>query len=217
MRRESPQKLHHRASGRWQPGEHLLDDAIAAGPADLQGIFGNARPVELEIGSGKGTFLLARGKARPELNVLGVEWAGSYAAYCADRFRRHGLDNVRMLHADATDFVTHCLPDACLLRVHVYFPDPWPKRKHHRRRSIQLPFVDQLWRVLMPGGQLLIVTDHQAYFQHIRRVLAQARGWCLTNFPTMHDADGQIVGTNFERKYIAQGRPFYQAARMKYV
>ncbi len=217
MRRESPQKLHHRPAGKWQPGEHLLDDALAAGPVDLQGVFGNGRPVELEIGSGKGTFLLARGKARPELNFLGVEWAGSYAAYCADRFRRHGLDNVRMLHADATDFVTKCLPDACLLRVHIYFPDPWPKRKHHRRRSIQLPFVDQLWRVLVPGGQLLIVTDHQGYFQHIGRVLAQARRWCRTNFPTMHDADGEIVGTNFERKYIAQGRPFYQAARMKYV
>jgi tRNA (guanine-N7-)-methyltransferase len=102
------------------------------------------------------------------------------------------------------------------LRVHVYFPDPWPKRRHHRRRTIQLPFVTDIRRVLIPGGQLIIVTDHLGYYRHIRRVLANAGGFIPVPFPQMADKEGELVGTNFERKYIAQGRAFFNMALMKY-
>ena len=213
MRTESPQHLAR--GGKWDTGGFLLDAAAMLRPADLAGLYGNARPVELEIGSGKGTFLLARAKARPEVNFLGIEWAGAYAAYCADRFRRHGLANVRMVHADATYFLPKHLAAAAVQRVHIYFPDPWPKRRHHRRRSIQRPFLAELRRVLTPGGQLLIVTDHADYAQHIHRVLEGAPGFARIDFPKMVDAEDGRVGTNFERKYIAQGRPFYRFARLR--
>ena len=195
----------------------LLEESVAEEAVDLRAVFRNGRPVEMEIGSGKGTFLLARAAARPEVNFLGLEWARAYCHYTADRIRRAGLANVRMLRADAGPFVKACLPDACLLRLHVYFPDPWPKRRHHRRRLIQPPFVEEACRVLQPGGQLIIVTDHQGYFHQIRRVLRDVPGLAFTAMPRMVDADGEIVGTNFERKYVAQGRPFYSLARMRYV
>ncbi|MFW6132955.1 MAG: tRNA (guanine(46)-N(7))-methyltransferase TrmB, partial [Planctomycetota bacterium] len=102
------------------------------------------------------------------------------------------------------------------IRVHIYFPDPWPKRRHHRRRLIQPPFVDLLRRVLSPGGELLVVTDHLGYFEHIRRVLTDAPCFARIRFPRMADATGEQVGTNFERKYIAQGRAFYHLARLRY-
>ncbi|MFP4107126.1 MAG: tRNA (guanosine(46)-N7)-methyltransferase TrmB [Phycisphaerae bacterium] len=217
MRQESPRKLTHQKREKFQTQGILLPAPKPGEMMNFREIYGNDHPVELEIGVGKGTFLVERSAARPELNFLGIEWAGAYAAYCADRFHRRERTNVRMMHADATEVVGGCLPDESLWRVHIYFPDPWPKRRHRRRRSIQLPFVKQLWRVLRPGGQLLIVTDHLDYFQQIQRVFTRAEGFCRIPFPEMHDTEGEIVGTNFERKYIAQGRPFFNIAHIKYV
>jgi tRNA (guanine-N7-)-methyltransferase len=213
MRTTSPNHLHR--SSKWDTAGVLLDSAAAGEQMDLPAIFGNTRPVELEIGSGKGTFLAERAKVRPEVNFLGIEWAKPYAAYAADRFRRAGLSNVRMIAADAGELVRKALTPGSLQRIHIYFPDPWPKRKHHKRRIIQGPFVDRAWQLLSVGGQLLIVTDHLGYFQHIRRVLAEPRPFVRVQFPNMTDADGEVVGTNFERKYIAQGRTFYSTAMLK--
>ena len=218
MRTKSPKHLLHGKRSAWDTGGVLLDEAVAKGPVDFAGMFGNARPVEVEIGTGKGTFLLARGQARPEVNFLGIEYAKAYCCHAADRFRRHGITNVHMLHTDAAYFFKVCLPPRSLQRVHIYFPDPWPKRRHHRRRLIQPSFLADVRRVLRIGGQLIIVTDHMGYFEQIRRVLSSAagEGFAIIPMPKMTDADGEIVGTNFERKYIAQGRPFYSTARLRY-
>ena len=216
MRSESPKHMTHGRRSKWDTSGVLLDDEIAAGPVDLVEVFGNARPVELEVGTGKGTFLLARAQARGELNFLGIERARSYAEYSADRFRRAQLTNVRMLCADAAHFIRRSLGDSSLWRVHIYFPDPWPKRRHHRRRTVSLSFMREIHRVLAPGGQVILVTDHLEYFQHIQRVLANTVGFVTVRFPRMGDSKGELVGTNFERKYIAQGRGFFDVALMKY-
>ena len=216
MRSESAKHLAHGKPDSWNTCGVLLPESILAGRLDFASTFGNARPVEVEIGTGKGTFLLARATARPELNFLGVEWANAYCRYAADRFRRAGLTNVRMLRADAGELFRRVLPEKSVWRVHVYFPDPWPKRRHHRRRLIQLTFVEQMRRALQVGGQLVIVTDHGDYFRHIARVLLHAEGLAVVPMPRMADSDGEWVGTNFERKYIAQGRRFYRVARLRY-
>jgi tRNA (guanine-N(7)-)-methyltransferase len=144
-----------------------------------------------------------------------VEWGRPYCQYAAQRVQRAGLANVRLIRADAAVLVGN-MPPCSLTRVHIYFPDPWPKARHHHRRLLGTPMLRQLWRVLKPGGLLLIVTDHLGYFEHVRRAMAALRGWAHTAFPAMSDKSGQIVGTNFERKYIAQGRAFYKLSRMKY-
>jgi len=216
MRTGSPKYLAHGREGKWDTAGVLLEESAAAGPLDPPELFDNDRPIELEVGTGKGTFLLARAAARPELNFLGIEWARAYCRYSADRFRRAGLTNVRMLRADAGAFLKDCLPDRSIFRLHVYFPDPWPKRKHHRRRLIQPGFLDQARRILQPGGQLLVVTDHLGYFHHIRGVLLGAAGFVRTPMPKLAGQDNELVGTNFERKYISQGRAFHWAALMRY-
>jgi tRNA (guanine-N7-)-methyltransferase len=217
VRTNSPQHLSHGKSDQWDTTGVLLEESFATAPGriNFEQLFGNTQPLEIEIGTGKGTFLVARASARPELNFLGLEWARPYATYSADRFRRNGLTNVRMLRADAGPFFKDRLADQSVWRVHIYFPDPWPKRRHHRRRLIQPGFLQQVHRVLRPGGQLIVVTDHLDYFYQIRSVLHAARGFVTIPFPRMTSREGELVGTNFERKYIAQGRPFYWAARMK--
>ena len=216
MRTESLRHLTRKGKRPLDPGGVLLDDAVSQGRADLPAVFGNARPVELEIGVGKGAFLLARAAARPEINLLGIEYAKSYALYSADRVRRASLPNVRIVHCDAVHFITVCLADASLWRVHVYFPDPWPKRRHHRRRLIQPAFIEEISRVLRPGGQFIIVTDHQDYFRQIQCVLGNASGFANIRLPRAASEDAEIAGTNYERKYAAQGRPFYCVVGMRY-
>ncbi len=118
------------------------------------------RRFEIEIGSGKGTFLLQQAGLEPETNFLGIEWAKEFYLYAADRVRRRGLANVRMLHADATQFLRWRMPDSIMGVVHLYFSDPWPKKRHHKKRVVQDRFLADLWRVLMPGGEFRVVTDH---------------------------------------------------------
>jgi len=216
MRQGSPKHISRGSGGKWDASGIMLDESATEGPVDFAELFGNDRPVELEIGMGKGTFLLARAKARPEINFLGLEYARAYCRYCADRFRRAGLTNVHTSCVEAVHFFKVCPAERSLWRVHIYFPDPWPKRKHNRRRLIQPPFIEQVRKSLRIGGQLLVVTDHLDYFRQIQKVLNQAEGFADVPMPRMADESGELVGTNFERKYIAQGKAFYKAMRLRY-
>src|SRR5580700_3946527 len=117
-------------------------------------LFGNDHPVELEIGMGKGTFLTDQAKARPETNFFGLEWARWFWRYASDRLRRNNCNNARTARAEAGYFLKEFVPDASLEVVHIYFPDPWPKKRHHKRRLIQKGFLEQIERVLKPAGRL---------------------------------------------------------------
>jgi tRNA (guanine-N7-)-methyltransferase len=190
----------------------LLEAPPPRRPLDLPAIFGNSRPVEMEIGSGKGAFLLRRGRERPEVNLLGVEWLGAYAHYAADRAFRAGLPNVRLLCADAAALLSGGIPPASLLRVHIYYPDPWPKRRHAARRLIQPGFLADVMKALRVGGWLGIVTDHEEYAGQIERVLEAAEGLVRIPFRPVGCPQG-VVDTNFEAKRLGPGqRPFTFAA-----
>lgn len=218
MRTNSPKTLLRDKNKEWQYDGVLLPDVSQAESFNIADYFEDpSLPLEIEIGVGKGTFMLARATQRPEINFLGIEYAAPYAKYTADRIHRAGLTNAKMLHADADRFFKKLLPDECAFRVHLYFPDPWPKRKHNRRRILQPAFLQHVRRVLKPGGQFLIVTDHREYFEHMLKVITDAEGFARTNFPTLLDSDAHIVGTNFEKKYVQQGRNFYKAALLKYI
>jgi tRNA (guanine-N7-)-methyltransferase len=183
-------------------------------------LYGNDHPVELEIGMGKGTFLTEQAKARPDVNFFGIEWANWFWRYASDRLRRNGCTNARTVRAEALFFLREHVPDASIAVLHVYFPDPWPKKRHHKRRLVQEPFMRQAQRVLAPGGRLQIVTDHKGYFEeNIEPAIraASSEGWLTIvdyNRPGSAGA-GEFVGTNFERKYQREGRPFYALAAVK--
>jgi tRNA (guanine-N7-)-methyltransferase len=116
-----------------------------------------------------------------------------------------------MLYADATEFLTHWLPDSCCSVVHLYFSDPWPKARHHKRRVVQDATLAQFHRILRPNGELRLVTDHDElwawYQEHIAR---SGHIFTPVSFERpVSAADGEVVGTNFERKYQREGRPFH--------
>jgi tRNA (guanine-N7-)-methyltransferase len=186
-------------------------------PIDWPTLFGNDHPVELEIGIGKGTFLTEQARARQEVNFFGVEWAMWFWKYASDRLRRNRCTNARTIRAEALYFLREFVPDASIHVLHVYFPDPWPKKRHQKRRLVQEPFMSQVERVLVPGGRLQLVTDHADYFEQMQAVVgASALKVVEYNRPGSAGA-GEFVGTNFERKYAREGRPFYALAAVNVV
>jgi tRNA (guanine-N7-)-methyltransferase len=184
-------------------------------PATSHSLFGNDRPIELEIGSGKGTFLLAESLARPEVNFLGIEYARRYWIFAADRLRRAGRANVRLVLAEASAFVRDFLETESLQAVHIYFPDPWPKTRHRRRRLIQPAFLELLLPKLKPGGRLAIATDHLDYFQQIFESVKRSPLVAVDFATTRAALENEAVGSNFERKYRKEGRSIYKLAAAK--
>ncbi|MDH3284501.1 MAG: tRNA (guanosine(46)-N7)-methyltransferase TrmB [Acidobacteriota bacterium] len=195
---------------------HALDDG--PGAIELSDLFGNDRDVELEVGVGKGRFLLLAASARPETNFLGIEYARKYLERAIDRIGKRGLTNVRLLHAEAVEVLRERLPEACLSAVHVLFPDPWPKKRHHKRRFFRGNALDQLARVMRRGAVLRAVTDHDDYAEIIREVtLAHGAFEALPDDDRMWQIAGMAdltrVGvTNFEIKYRREGRSFHRLA-----
>ena len=197
--------------------------SVSLKPEDLDGkidfawIFGRSGPVHIEIGSGKATFLLNQAMARPQVNFLGIERAGKYYRYAVDRIGRWGLTNVRIIRTDAAAFLADFIPDNSVDCFHIYFPDPWPKKRHHKRRFFCQANLKQLLRALKTGGNLRIATDYPEYFELITELMEANKNYLEpTEFlPTAGAKDAEWVGTNFERKYLKQQRPIFHLAVRK--
>ncbi|MBL8747405.1 MAG: tRNA (guanosine(46)-N7)-methyltransferase TrmB [Phycisphaerae bacterium] len=208
-------------------GLPALPDDVSVNPSsawlDPRAWFEDAsRPFEIEIGSGKGTFLVQQSELEPGTNFLGFEWAKEFWAYAADRVRRRSIKNVKVVHGDATEFLHWRMPSGIARVIHLYFSDPWPKARHHKRRVVQDRFLEDAHRVLLDGGELRIVTDHDDYWtwmeEHFSR-WAPAGGtgkFVRLAFERPASAsEGEVVGTNFERKYAREGRPFHATVLKK--
>jgi tRNA (guanine-N7-)-methyltransferase len=189
-----------------------LEQTGLSKPIDFAALFGNPNPLELEIGMGKGTFLTEQTKARPDVNFFGIEWARWFWRYSSDRLRRSGAANVRTIRCEASFFLREFVTHAAISVMHIYFPDPWPKARHHKRRLIQPPFLLEVRRVLTMGGRVQIVTDHKEYFEQIEEVVRGSPLEVMDYNRPGSAAEGEFVGTNFERKYRREGRPFYAIA-----
>lgn len=142
-----------------------------AQPVDPAQLFGRAAPLVLEIGYGMGGSLLAMAAAEPDKNFLGIEVHTPGVGALLMGIEEHALANVRTLHHDAVEVLEHMLPDASIDRLQLYFPDPWHKKRHHKRRIVQPAFVALLVRKLKPGGLLHFATDWQAYAEWMLAVL----------------------------------------------
>jgi tRNA (guanine-N7-)-methyltransferase len=173
--------------------------------------------VHIEIGSGKGTFLVNQASAYPEVGFLGIEWARRFYRYAVDRVGRRGLANVRIIRADAVTFLAEYVGDSTVDAFHVYFPDPWPKKRHHKRRFLQTSNLAVLIRCLKRGGDIQIATDHADYYEQILSAIEGFQDvFEQVTFRSPAGAErGEAAGTNYERKYIKDGRTIRTLALRK--
>jgi len=189
------------------------------GRLDFDDIFGRKGGVHIEIGSGKGTFLLSQAGFEPEINFLGIEWANKYYRHAVDRMGRWGVKNVRIIRTDAAVFLSEHVPDESINCFHIYFPDPWPKKRHHKRRFVRPANMTQMLRCLRPGGIINIATDHADYFEQITHLVsAEIERHSLEPIDfilTAGAAASEAAGTNYERKYLKAGRQIYTIATKK--
>ena len=164
-------------------------------------VFGRDAPVEVEIGPGRGETLLAFAREAPDVDFFGIEWSAGAAARIMARAARHGLSNIRVIGTDARWVVRRIVPTGSVAAYHVYFPDPWPKTRHRRRRLLDGPRVVRgLARSLAPGGHVHLATDLPALYASMARML-EAGGFALDL-----DAPRRVRPvTRFERKYARAG------------
>jgi tRNA (guanine-N7-)-methyltransferase len=195
-----------------------MQDVIVEPPGigevfDPRALFPEGGAVELEIGCGKGGFLLRRAGECADRGFVGIEWANKFFKFAADRMARWGLTNVRIMRTDARHLFVHQMADNCLAALHVYHPDPWPKKRHHKRRLFTPEFVERAVAILQPGARWAIQTDHAEYFDWIRQRVDPRPE--LAGIPYDDPGFGIIdeeAGTNYETKYLRQGRPIFRVA-----
>lgn len=172
-------------------------------PVDWAAFFGRVAPVEIEIGSGRGRFLTDEAASRPGTSFLGAEIEVEYTRIAQARADRMGLSNVRFARLDGKAFVLSRVPEGSLAAIHVFFPDPWPKKRHAKRRLFSPDFVRAAALALVPGGVLRVATDAPPYFETIREVLDAEPGLGRVS----GSETGWSSGTDYERKYEKEGRP----------
>jgi tRNA (guanine-N7-)-methyltransferase len=147
-------------------------------PADhWETVFGRGGPLTLEIGFGMGTSLLQMAAAEPERRFVGVEVHPPGIGALMAGLEEQGLDNVRVLEADAAAILEAAFAPGSLDRVQVFFPDPWPKKRHHKRRLVQAPFLERLATRVAPGGRLMLATDWVPYAEWMLEAVAAAPSW----------------------------------------
>lgn len=191
---------------------HFLEEAELPSPWDWNALFSTPAPVEVEVGSGKGLFLATAASEHPERNFLGIEIAGRYARHSAAQVAQAKLSNAVMVHGDAAEIFRTLLPEQSVAAVHVYFPDPWWKTRHRKRRIINPRFVADAQRVLRAGGTLHFWTDVQEYFETGVKVIASAPELSgplpVAEQPAEHDLDYR---THFERRMRQHGEAVFRS------
>jgi tRNA (guanine-N7-)-methyltransferase len=191
----------------WNPLEISLGSLSQ--PADLRSLFGNDHPINLEIGCGKGRFLITQALTDESQNWLGIESRRKFFRMMLRRVSRRNMPNVRLYCGDALYFIASYIPDASLRSLHIYFPDPWPKTRHHKRRVFRPEAAADWSRVLVSGGQLHVATDHPDLAELASNVIRDSLGWervhTWEHLPCLEEAR-----TNYEVKWLEMGRTVYE-------
>ena len=171
-------------------------------------------PLELEIGCGNGRYIRRAAAERPEHLFLGIERSLGYARRARDRMVKYGVGNARILRADATRFLATHMPPASVHTLHVYFTDPWPKRRHAKRRLFQTPFLETVHRTLRPGGRIFVKVDLFWYFEEILCRFDASPHFRILSNGSDHDRNRDHYDiTGFEQKALAKkGAIYYMVA-----
>ena len=172
---------------------------------DFQQLFGNSNPLVVEIGSGKGRFLISTATEEPDRNFIGIEKSLHYHRVINQRVSKRSLRNIRLINHDAFPVLQKMFPDASVSEVHIYFPDPWPRRREQKRRIIRPEALSEIRRVLLAGGSGIYVTDHREYFDASAPLIAR-----FFRSETRIPGPADPPRTNYEAKYRAEGREIYE-------
>jgi tRNA (guanine-N7-)-methyltransferase len=201
-------------------GEPIIQEVVDASdtaevnskPLNWFELFGNSNPVEIEVGMGKGLFLLTSATGRPEVNFFGIEMARKYQLYATTRFALRKLVNVKTVCADARWVLRQFVPEGSVAAVHVYFPDPWWKARHKKRRVFTGAFAGAVASAIVIGGRLHIASDVEEYFQTMTEIVRDTGSFrelrSEVNTASLGEAGYQ---TNFERKARQKGTPIWRA------
>jgi len=176
-------------------------------------VFPNQQPIEVDLGCGKGRFLIARAQATPDTNFIGIDRQFSRIQKIDKRVARAGLTNVRLLRMEALHAIQNMLPEASVRAFYIFFPDPWPKRKHHRRRLFSGQFLESLSIILTPGGLVHVMTDHGDYFQSIRTAFAANPSFAPVQFPDFPETQRTDFEILFMNQQASIGRCSFKKAQ----
>ena len=177
-------------------------------PLDLTVIFGRLAPLHVDLGCGDGSFLSELARRYPEENFLGIDrLVGRVARACR---RAAALENVRVLNVESSYAVRHWLPEGSVETFYLLFPDPWPKRRHQRRRIVKLDFLDAIHRALAHNGSFKIATDQLDYFEKIRALAENHSGFAIVDLE-----NSDLPMTKFERRFRELGAPIYRLSLRK--
>jgi tRNA (guanine-N7-)-methyltransferase len=176
-------------------------------PLDLLAIFGRTAPLHVDLGCGDGSFLCELAQYHPDKDFFGIDrLVGRVAKAC---HKAAALENVRILNSENSYAVGYLLPEASVEAFYLLFPDPWPKRRHHRRRIVTPDFLDSIHRALEDGGSLRIATDQLDYFEQIQRAGENHSGFAIVDV-NASPARTDLPPTKFERRFKALGAPIYR-------
>ena len=187
-------------------------------PLDLLAIFGCAAPLHVDLGCGDGSFLCELAQASLQRNFLGVDkLAGRVAKTCR---KTAALENVRVLNVEISYAVRYLLPPESVETFYLSFPDPWPKRRHHRRRLVTKDFLDAIARALVSGGSLRVTTDRRDYFDQIQRIARNHSGFTIADADDACHAEAtrrrvDLPATKFEKRFRQQGEAIYRLSLRK--
>ncbi|MEM9399336.1 MAG: tRNA (guanosine(46)-N7)-methyltransferase TrmB [Verrucomicrobiota bacterium] len=179
-----------------------------------QEIFQNNYPIEIELGAGDGGFILERARANPHVNFIAIERLRGRIRKIIKGASRHQLANLRAIQLESTYVIERLCPYQSLKTIHIMFPDPWPKKKHHKRRLMQTEFLLKALQTLAFHGELRFTTDHQEYFQwteEIFQILESSTAWRRIE---LWDWQRDPL-TDFQKAFISEGRSFYRARWIK--
>lgn len=168
---------------------------------DIDKIFPFKKPLEVELGAGDGTFIVQYAKLNPQHNFIAVERLLGRARKVEKKALRAGLENIRIIRIEAGYFVQYLLPERSVFKMHIYFPDPWPKPKHAKNRLIQPPFLEALSKIMAPEGEIYLRTDSQAYYEQMIEVFGNSPDFKKIETPESL----KMIKTDFEQEFLAQG------------
>lgn len=203
-----------RRTGRITPSQQAALDELwpiygldyESGRVDFDALFGRSVPRLIEIGFGNGETLVQQAVENPDVDFIGIEVHEPGVGHCLLKARDADIRNLRVIVHDAIDVLTYQVPPGSLARVNLYFPDPWPKKRHHKRRIVQPTFLNLVADRLEPGGKLNIATDWANYAEHIDEVLSHSdRFRCAAR--REHDGDAPLdrPRTKFEARGLRKG------------